>query len=587
MRRTLQPLAPAKAKRAPDGQPPLSVVARRKPVSIACDRCRTQKTRCDGARPVCAHCRQRSVVCIYEAEETRKTRLETLEAQRDAVTQENSRLWQLFRMLQTLPHADADEILRQLRSTDDPFALLRLARRAVPPIGAGAGFVPQEQGESRARLSVIDLRALATSPLKVPARPWTSVAGDGVVSELISSFFKSFTSRAAKACSAALGDDIGARFLNEAKKLWHLENNQASLTNVQALAILFTVSAYRGADRQGLVYRFSAYEMLTRLDLPSVFSIADDTFTNGSRIRAVVSKAIWGLFCFESIVGYVYFQQSLLPVPQIPRHFEDGACPKTIDHAQERPDDNTSNNQAALPGVLNATCDMSILLYRIMQYNSVAKDLGSETDVAKRRQFDNEIHRLWNNLPDTNLKHRVYVDELFISTWRAVAPSVAVKEGHRGTAGDLLTECAIRDTKLSRQYIQQYGLLEYSCMTLCGIYNAILILVERLDDKALHSVFTETCAMIRRTAADFPMARFILQGIMAIAWSLDLAIPARALPYLQNLGMGKEELVDIPLAFAIPETVVVRSLLTYDNDGADDLKEMGSLLSKWSSLTID
>ena len=36
----------------------------------------------------------------------------------------------------------------------------------------------------------IDAEALASSPLKVPARPWTSVAGDGIVSNLISSFFK-------------------------------------------------------------------------------------------------------------------------------------------------------------------------------------------------------------------------------------------------------------------------------------------------------------------------------------------------------------------------------------------------------------
>lgn len=60
----------------------------------------------------------------------------------------------------------------------------------------------------------------------------------------------------AKAYAATSGEDLGVKFLNEAKKLWSLENSQASLPTVQALAILFTVSAYRGVDRQGMVRAF-------------------------------------------------------------------------------------------------------------------------------------------------------------------------------------------------------------------------------------------------------------------------------------------------------------------------------------------
>ena len=39
-------------------------------------------------------------------------------------------------------------------------------------------------------MNEVEADALAKSPLKVPARPWTSVTGDGIVSNLISSFFK-------------------------------------------------------------------------------------------------------------------------------------------------------------------------------------------------------------------------------------------------------------------------------------------------------------------------------------------------------------------------------------------------------------
>lgn len=70
-----------------------------------------------------------------------------------------------------------------------------------------------------------------------------------------------FTSRVVKAFSNISGDDLGIRFLNEAKKMWSQENNRASLPTVQALAIMFTVSAYRGADRQGMVSKLAATDV--------------------------------------------------------------------------------------------------------------------------------------------------------------------------------------------------------------------------------------------------------------------------------------------------------------------------------------
>jgi hypothetical protein len=39
------------------------------------------------------------------------------------------------------------------------------------------------------RLLKLNQEALETVPIKVPARPWTIVAGDGIVSELITEFF--------------------------------------------------------------------------------------------------------------------------------------------------------------------------------------------------------------------------------------------------------------------------------------------------------------------------------------------------------------------------------------------------------------
>lgn len=156
------------------------------------------------------------------------------------------------------------------------------------------------------------------------------------------------------------------------------------------------------------------------------------------------------------------------------------------------------------------------------------------------------------------------------------------------TVNEILFQCAVFDVGLSDRYVREFGLSEYSCMVFCGMYNSILLLVERLSDARVHETFTRVCALIRKTATDFPMAGLILQGVAAIAWSLKFAIPPDALPYLENLGSKKDDLRDIPLAFAIPDTALVRSMLTESGDeGSADLAEMGKLLARWSAFTID
>ncbi|KAK0725019.1 hypothetical protein B0H67DRAFT_119718 [Lasiosphaeris hirsuta] len=142
-------------------------------------------------------------------------------------------------------------------------------------------------GMVQKRVSEIDSEALAVSAVKVPARPWTEVAGDGIVSSLVSSFFKyddafvyaffdrdllvrgmrsgareycssclvdalcavrSFTSDRLKLISKATNTDLGARFLSEAKKHLDVEIGKASLATAQGIFLLFLVSCCDGTN---------------------------------------------------------------------------------------------------------------------------------------------------------------------------------------------------------------------------------------------------------------------------------------------------------------------------------------------------
>lgn len=95
---------------------------------------------------------------------------------------------------------------------------------------------------------------------------------------------------------------MGSRFFDQAKRLFSMESGRASLPTVQALALLFTVSAYIGKDREGMVYRYTALEMLKRLGLERRLARLKDDDPTEAREKRAISKAIWGLFCFERYV---------------------------------------------------------------------------------------------------------------------------------------------------------------------------------------------------------------------------------------------------------------------------------------------
>ena len=94
---------------------------------------------------------------------------------------------ELFESLRIRPEAEAVEILRRLRATADPLATLRLVREGNPLMPR---LVAADQADSHySKPLQLDQEAFRNSTIRLRARPWTNVAGDGLVSELVSSFF--------------------------------------------------------------------------------------------------------------------------------------------------------------------------------------------------------------------------------------------------------------------------------------------------------------------------------------------------------------------------------------------------------------
>lgn len=98
---------------------------------------------------------------------------------------ENDQYRELFQLLCTKPEDEALELFRRIRESGEPFILFEAVRQAEVLFPNPS---PSETYGSY-QLERLDRLALDGSIIKVPARPWTIVAGDGLVSELITNLF--------------------------------------------------------------------------------------------------------------------------------------------------------------------------------------------------------------------------------------------------------------------------------------------------------------------------------------------------------------------------------------------------------------
>ncbi|KAF5018796.1 hypothetical protein F66182_9214 [Fusarium sp. NRRL 66182] len=501
-----------------------SLPQKRKSVTLACNACRKRKERCSGERPVCGACTRKGTPCSWPTDNKSNA---VLKSKYDALQQENDRWRELYALLGRLPESEARQTLARIRDADDPITVLSFATQASIIENPPSTSPETISTDWNPRLDAFNLKTLSESPIRVHAKPWTAIAGDGLVSQLLSSFFiwddaffypfvdrdafledmksgdprkakycspflvnaicasRCFTSARAKAFSSISGKDVGVQFLDEAKKLLDLENGRATLPTVQGLTLMFTISAYRGVDRAGMT----------------------------------------------------------------------------------------------------------------MLCNAQTAKIGSEEDLKRRRELNKSIVEWSGGLPERVKQDvnptpqtcflKIYIDEVLISILRPLDPGTIFEDGM--SAKRLCIQLAGIDTGIVEQYIESFTLRDYSCMACCGLYNSIITLAAHLDDPAARIVFVKASMMLRCIERDYPMAKYILQGIQAMAWAMGFELPTESRQYFKALGTGKEELQDMPLGFTLPSAGSVRELLSADdeNDGSQMGIEMGLLLSKWSALSVE
>lgn len=302
-------------------------------VAVACEGCRRKKAKCDGRKPTCSRCFSKSEACSYE------TPLVPVAVQKkyDILLVENQQYRELFDAINKKPECEAQEIFNRLRSSDQPLTVLESVRQAevlLPKLSTNTW-------DSDPRLAFFDQKAFESSVIQVPAKPWTAVAGDGIVSELITDFFtwdnsyifpvldrvtfvdemRAGDETEMKWCSPLLVNAICAKrclmvergkqfgvmtgrnlsdcFLAEAKSHFDSEQGRPSIPTVQGLLLIYLTMTATGKDRAGLIYRLTAYEMLKQLRLEARYKAAKNNVPPQTHDMMLISKTLWGIFLLE------------------------------------------------------------------------------------------------------------------------------------------------------------------------------------------------------------------------------------------------------------------------------------------------
>ncbi|RYP54262.1 hypothetical protein DL768_000836 [Monosporascus sp. mg162] len=104
-------------------------------------------------------------------------------------------------------------------------------------------------------------------------------------------------------------ENIGYRFFAEARRLLDLERANATITTIQAAAILSLTCTVNGVDDLGWPYLQMSLAMAKTLNLFSYTPESDQEWQRAAAITA------WGLFNWQAFAAYHNFQPPYLPEP--------------------------------------------------------------------------------------------------------------------------------------------------------------------------------------------------------------------------------------------------------------------------------
>ncbi|KAL7952129.1 hypothetical protein V8C42DRAFT_306225 [Trichoderma barbatum] len=108
-------------------------------------------------------------------------------------------------------------------------------------------------------------------------------------------------------------ENIGYRFLAEAKRLWELKSESADLPTLQAAVIMNIVYVHHGIDKLGMIYLKRAIAIAEALEL-----FRGSSRIHNSTLRHARDFTAWGLYNYQVMMGYYYYRPPMITNPPVP-----------------------------------------------------------------------------------------------------------------------------------------------------------------------------------------------------------------------------------------------------------------------------
>ncbi|KAI8293824.1 Nitrogen assimilation transcription factor nit-4 [Colletotrichum sp. SAR 10_98] len=589
--------------------------SKRQVIAVACDNCRRRKAKCDGSRPKCQHCTKRNVECHYEANQGETVSL-ALKRKANVLENENAQYRDLFRMVCSKTEDEAQEIFRRIRVSGDPLKVLESIRQAEILLPSPAA----NERVSDSRLAKLNDKAMENSLIRVPAKPWTAIADDGLVSELITDFFswenasafpavdrdlfvtdmRAGNVKKAKYCSPILVNAICAL-----RSLVEKSQGRATLPTIIALVLIDWSASIAGDEPTAKMYRYMAWERYKRFRPERRFSQLQEDDPQEASERLAISKAVWAIFFMESRISYFYHQVSYIPPPPIPKLFDNHGADALENRGNldvlGRPYLGSTTQIPLVPGIATINSNLACLQYEIMQYITSGDNIkGSAEDLKRRKSLYCKLQQFRADLPKrfrmefnftpSTAFLRMHENEIAYILLTSLHPSTKFDTPFTDTATtvkSLTLQHCLSDTTLAEAYLQKYTVNSYTTRQLFVTMQA---LIPFLNDghAATNDLFTRLCMMGGLTARVVRMTVHLLQAAQAMAWAMKQDIPEAAKPYLEpwvKLAIQESETTKPP-SYSVPDREEIKELLAESdravagpNEGSG--AELWALVEKW------
>ncbi|KAI8200211.1 Nitrogen assimilation transcription factor nit-4 [Colletotrichum sp. SAR 10_76] len=592
---------------------------------------------CDGSRPKCQHCTKRNVECHYEANQGETVSL-ALKRKANVLENENAQYRDLFRMVCSKTEDEAQEIFRRIRVSGDPLKVLESIRQAEILLPSPAA----NERVSDSRLAKLNDKAMENSLIRVPAKPWTAIADDGLVSELITDFFswenasafpavdrdlfvadmRAGNVKKAKYCSPILvnaicalrspfverakqfgaitGQDLAKRFRDEVMQLVEKSQGRATLPTIIALVLIDWSASIAGDEPTAKMYRYMAWERYKRFRPERRFSQLNEDDPQEASERLAISKAVWAIFFMESRISYFYHQVSYIPPPPIPKLFDNNGADALENRGNldvlGRPYLGSTTQIPLVPGIATINSNIACLQYEIMQYITSGDNIkGSAEDLKRRKSLYCKLQQFRADLPKrfrmefnftpSTAFLRMHENEIAYVLLTSLHPSTKFDTPFTDTATtvkSLTLQHCLSDTTLAEAYLQKYTVSSYTTRQLFVTMQA---LIPFLNDghAATNDLFTRLCMMGGLTARVVRMTVHLLQAAQAMAWAMKQDIPEAAKPYLEpwvKLAIQESETTKPP-SYSVPDRKEIKELLA-ESDRAVAGPNEGSGAELWA-----